>query len=64
MKKADSRKARGSITLLMKTMLRESPGLKYSTAKKAVGGMSKAFDERHFAWYKCAYKRGALKGVR
>jgi len=57
-------KPKGSITSLLKGMLRDSPGLKYATAKKAVGARSKVFDERHFSWYKSAYKRGALKGVR
>lgn len=61
-------KAAKSITAFFKQRLAE-PGY---TLEKAKADVKKLFPkarfndnpERHFSWYKSAFKRGALKGVR
>ena len=64
---ANSRKPKyGSITKLMKELFKRHPEAKFEAAEKEVRVLFKAskFDRRHFSWYRCAFKRGALKGVR
>lgn len=55
-----------SITSLMKALLKKSPVVDYKAVLKEVKSFfpESKFNERHFSWYKSAYKRGVLKGVR
>ena len=55
-----------SITRLMKELFKRHPEAKFEAAEKEVKALFKVskFDRRHFSWYRCAFKRGALKGVR
>ncbi len=56
----------GSITGLMKETLKQRPEIKFEQALSIVKRSfpSSRFNERHLSWYKSAYKRGVLKGVR
>lgn len=55
-----------SITVMIKQKLAENPEVKYSAVKTIVTKFfpESKFNERHFSWYKSAFKRGILKGVR
>lgn len=55
-----------SITLLIKEELTKDPEINYSGIKSKVHKFfpESKFNERHFSWYKSAFKRGILKGVK
>jgi len=56
----------GSITALMKALLKTEAKNSYEKTLKEVKSFfpESKFNERHFSWYKSAFKRGALKGIR
>lgn len=55
-----------SITILVKEKLAKDPEIKYAAIKAQVVKFfpESKFNERHFSWYKSAFKRGVLKGSR
>ena len=55
-----------TITGLMKALLGRHPEAKFEATEREVKRLFRKskFDRRHFSWYRCAFNKGKLKGVR